>query len=899
MAQRLKRKLDNMGIDPASAKANENFCLIGTPLPSLASTKDANEFVPVWKQEVRDEKGRRRLHGAFTGGFSAGYFNTVGSKEGWAPSTFKSSRNARASHKGSRPEDFMDEEDLAEMRDSQQLVDTSESTELTPRIQSNDDHSLTSALQSLTLPSLDSPGAKLLRKMGWKPGQGVGPRVSYTRRRQQDIDAGVVPQGVPEDAEASKHLFAPRDTPVLLFRAKDNAHGLGHTGPVRLGGDIGAGSRPNEGPIISAGFGLGALNDADEDDIDVYDGSSVSRATRMAYDEIDDNEADGYSRRRPLTLSSQNVNRPSRNDTSGGGRSAGPVVKFNDGRVLLSGYTLSETSIGQDEWYPLPDVPQGWTADPRRVWTKFSGVDGGTNRGVEDVGTKTEAVHEGKSGWKNAPTAQERGAQLGEPVLPQAKKSVFEYLSQKDRDRLLNFRATATSDTPDGPQAVPPRPTVKPRIAPTTAPTAKAALLGFQPFTADPLRNARYTAYLQYYASAPTASDTPPASLGLLPDQNVEQFNKEMEDYAKAAAIFKPVTGAMAGRFVGGSSTIIGGAPIVEGGLYQPTYEKKDEGSTQGPTPIEDEDPKANAARLGMYGPLTHEVRPWYPHRLLCKRFGVHDPHPDGPPTAPTKTWEEEVGVAPTAPANVDLDNIEMKPLDTVEVHEGEGVAEQDLGPRDLANVGLGDDPHQGVDTLTYVRPTMDVFKAIFASDEEESDEEASDGNVATKPEAPISALDAALASVRRAAPPHISTKAEEGPEGPEPPVDLATFKPIFNLRTKTKDKEERKSKDKKSKKDKGKRAALSFDVDEDADTENASSSKGKRRERDGEAARKPKKPRTQDEDEDEWVEKQPPAATVSVGTGEKTCPDSSGAPSTLTEGAGPPRARKRAIDFM
>ena len=32
--------------------------------------------------QVRDEQGRRRLHGAFTGGFSAGYYNTVGSKEG-------------------------------------------------------------------------------------------------------------------------------------------------------------------------------------------------------------------------------------------------------------------------------------------------------------------------------------------------------------------------------------------------------------------------------------------------------------------------------------------------------------------------------------------------------------------------------------------------------------------------------------------------------------------------------------------------------------------------------------------------------------------------------------------------------------------------------------------------
>ncbi|CAE6512733.1 unnamed protein product [Rhizoctonia solani] len=895
MAQRLKRKLDNMGVDPASKKANENFCLIGTPLPSLASTKDANEFVPVWKQEVRDEKGRRRLHGAFTGGFSAGYFNTVGSKEGWAPSTFKSSRNARASQKASRPEDFMDEEDLAEMRDSQKLVDTSEPTGSASHLQSNDDSSLTSALQSLTLPSTDSPGAKLLRKMGWKPGQGVGPRISYTRRRQQDIDAGVVPSDAPEDAEASKHLFAPRDTPVLLFRAKDNAHGLGHSGPVRLGGDVGTGNKLSEGPNISAGFGLGALNDADEDDIDVYDGGLASRATRMAYDETDDNDADGHSHRRPLTLSSQHANRTSRNDTSGG-RPTGPLSKFNDGRLLLSGYSLSEAPVGQDEWYPLPDVPQGWTADPRRVWAKFSGADGGENRGEEDTRTEGKAVQETKGGWRNAPSAQERGAQLGEPALAQPKKSVFDYLSQKDRDRLLNFRASVTSNTADESQPTPPlKPTIKPRIAPTTAPTAKAALLGFQPFAADPLRNARYTAYLQYHASAPSSSDAPPASLGLLPDQNAEQFNKEMEDYAKAAAIFKPVTGAMAGRFVGGTSTVIGGAPIVEGGLYQPTYEKKDEETTQAPTPIEEEDPKANAARLGMYGPLTHEVRPWYPNRLLCKRFGVRDPHPDGAPAAPTKTWEEEVGVAPTAPASVDLANVEMKPLDAVD-GAGEENPEQELGPRDLGNVGLGDDPHQGVDTLTYVRPAMDVFKAIFASDDEESDEEEANDRSSTKPEAPISALDAALASVRPA-PPSRSTKAEEGPEAP---VDLATFKPVFNLRTKTNNGDkEKKSKNKKSKKDKGKRATLSFDVDEGADTEDVPSSKGKRRERDGEATRNPKKPRTNDEDEGEWVEKPSPAAVASVAAGDKMHPDPNGASSTLTEGTGPSRNRKRAIDFM
>lgn len=59
------------------------FHQIGTPLPSLDSKKfDPNELKPIWDQEVRDEEGRQRFHGAFTGGFSAGYFNSVGSKEG-------------------------------------------------------------------------------------------------------------------------------------------------------------------------------------------------------------------------------------------------------------------------------------------------------------------------------------------------------------------------------------------------------------------------------------------------------------------------------------------------------------------------------------------------------------------------------------------------------------------------------------------------------------------------------------------------------------------------------------------------------------------------------------------------------------------------------------------------
>ena len=38
---------------------------------------------------------------------------------GWTPSTFVSSRSDRAKQKATRPEDYMDEEDLAELRESQ------------------------------------------------------------------------------------------------------------------------------------------------------------------------------------------------------------------------------------------------------------------------------------------------------------------------------------------------------------------------------------------------------------------------------------------------------------------------------------------------------------------------------------------------------------------------------------------------------------------------------------------------------------------------------------------------------------------------------------------------------------------------------------------------------------
>lgn len=53
--------------------SSTSFVFYGTPLPAAdRQSRDDGSYVPIWKQEVTDERGRKRLHGAFTGGFSAG-----------------------------------------------------------------------------------------------------------------------------------------------------------------------------------------------------------------------------------------------------------------------------------------------------------------------------------------------------------------------------------------------------------------------------------------------------------------------------------------------------------------------------------------------------------------------------------------------------------------------------------------------------------------------------------------------------------------------------------------------------------------------------------------------------------------------------------------------------------
>lgn len=92
---------------------SDKFILYQSSRFNFAENIPRKKPVTIEDQYAYDAQGRRRFHGAFTGGFSAGYFNTVGTRDGWRPQQFKSSRCNKADNIIQRPEDFMDEEDTS------------------------------------------------------------------------------------------------------------------------------------------------------------------------------------------------------------------------------------------------------------------------------------------------------------------------------------------------------------------------------------------------------------------------------------------------------------------------------------------------------------------------------------------------------------------------------------------------------------------------------------------------------------------------------------------------------------------------------------------------------------------------------------------------------------------
>ncbi|KAJ3554556.1 hypothetical protein NPX13_g10582 [Xylaria arbuscula] len=361
------------------------YVLFGTPLPPLdPEVRDDGSYVPVWKQEVRDEHGRKRLHGAFTGGWSAGYFNTVGSKEGWTPSTFVSSRSNR--HKDEkktsqqRIEDFMDEEDLADAAEAEKLQTAQGFAGLGS---TEEDGVNRGGLSDLFRVQGETMGVKLLKRMGWKDGQGIGPKV----RRKARLDVAhksTMPQNAGET-----YLFAPENVGMIAFIRKSDRKGLDYEGesrltPMRNPSKPEAGESSDEeslGPPLrrpgmlkkekknkfgKGGIGIGILNDTGSDDEDPYEiGPKISYNRVIGGDKK--KKKTGTTAANPA-LGAVPVFRSKKNILA---RSGKGLRKCHDGRLPLEGFVFGiepdplTSSLDSDK-YPPPQIPPGWKSSKER-----------------------------------------------------------------------------------------------------------------------------------------------------------------------------------------------------------------------------------------------------------------------------------------------------------------------------------------------------------------------------------------------------------------------------------------------------------------------------------------------------------------------------------------------------
>lgn len=290
---------------------DERFVRFGTALDPLDQDEiPSKKPINIEDQIVTDENGRRRFHGAFTGGFAAGYWNTVGSQEGWKPTNFKSSRSEKADRQSQKPTDYMDDEDLGEFGIAPQRLQAKEdfSKDRKRKLQQQSHGPIPGVpvLSQMLEPSKDKVAVRLLKKMGWKPGQGIGARQTRSEKKtvkhrndremyvMQKYGCEVAPSTSKEmsdssdDSEEEEVTFAPDDFEPFACALKSNTFGLGYTGlgglkesakgrslHVNLFDGVELLDKNNRKVSIRGqAFGVGALEEEDED---IYERDDMSK----------------------------------------------------------------------------------------------------------------------------------------------------------------------------------------------------------------------------------------------------------------------------------------------------------------------------------------------------------------------------------------------------------------------------------------------------------------------------------------------------------------------------------------------------------------------------------------------------------------------------------------------
>ncbi|EHY56192.1 hypothetical protein HRR90_006983 [Exophiala dermatitidis] len=655
------------------------------------------------------------------------YFNTVGSKEGWTPSTFVSSRKNRykdGQKAVQRPEDFMDEEDLREVEEARTLNTSSEFA----GFGTEHDPSRQAAMVDLFRPLNETIGSKLLRRMGWREGQGIGPRVK--RAARLDDDDGVEP--------AEEHLFAPEDVRIVSYEKKTDHKGLGYEGmgskdleatttSRRMQEDSAMHDDAPKDELSSArifapkfaqrkrmtGIGVGILNDDGSDDEDPY-----SMGPRISYNRVIGGDKKSTPKpKRSTTAANPLVKTKPTFISKKLANLKGALRKCHDGRLPLEGFVLAEqlgTLTIQDDKYKPPDVPAGWKSSMAKEASHRS---------------EAEFVSTADAARASTLTAKSRANILGESQLPG--KSVFDFLTPAARERMV--AASGRQDLPGAGNEVPPDGTGEgkststnlqsliPRLAPDVALQALSrGASGWMPYAEDENKRNRYRAYLEIQAGigkSAGSEDLPPRAEGMTQDDWVT----EMNEFARAAEVFKPISGVMASRFTSSSSLPAANNGDLTDGTKDSLLSRPD---------TKPEDPAVAAAKLGMFGPMTRSVTSFYPTRLLCKRFNV--PLPDhsasmaggmGASTTSAAGAQNHTTTQPSGSftsAGRQNDSNEVGKVEHTSRDVAHSLSQETTGSvQEIPTASARIQPDRN-EALEQERPGQAVFRAIFGSDDED-----------------------------------------------------------------------------------------------------------------------------------------------------------------------------------
>lgn len=503
----------------------------------------------------------------------------------------------------------MDEEDIADAVEAQR-VQTNEGFSGLGSTQ--DDVASRGGLMGLLRIEGETMGAKLLKKMGWKEGQGIGPKV----RRKARLD----------DVEGEgMHLFAPENTRMIGFVRKNDHKGLGFEGEAKLSSSTGptaevvksdeeedGGSqlallgpkKTKKKKPVRGGIGIGILNDTGSDDEDPYEiGPRISYNRVIGGDKKKKKPSNGsvnpLLKAKPVFISKK----------SAMAKASAGFRKCHDGRLPLDGFILSSNDefssiLESSGKYAPPEIPKDWISSKQPKL----GAGAGSFLSTADAAKLSKL------------DPKSRAAILGEAALPG--KSVFDFLSPAARDRLVS--TTGKTNLPPALGEIPKgynmteeerQRELLAQIPKVEKYIAEAALSrgasGFMPYGEDESKRGRYRAYLEVQAGInPHPMERPPSV-------SKENWLKELREFANCAQIFKPMSGMMATRFTSSTTApkLASDAPEVSGDT--PLLSKP---------AAKPEDPAEQAAKLGMYGPMTRSEKDWHPTRLLCKRFGVQPP---------------------------------------------------------------------------------------------------------------------------------------------------------------------------------------------------------------------------------------------------------------------------------